>query len=299
MRPADAIVTTCENCWCFSNGYLKSGKAGTGNGNGFKNGGGDNSNADSLRHFFTCKNCLSFCNLVKGFDQNNDRGSMTWINCSAYNNGTYNYSCPGKLRVADSLTIINCISVGSSGTNLATTLFKYHFTSNSWLSPFTTAAPSDFVSLDTTGVRGARKADGSLPDITFMHLSSTSQYRNAGTLELGATSKDLGAFAYSMATDVEKQASTSIPATIRLLPNYPNPFNPSTQITFIVAGREFTALKVYDVLGKEVATLFAGVAEPGKTYSVRFDASHCASGVYFSVLQSGAQRMVNKMMLVK
>ncbi|HLP14753.1 MAG TPA: right-handed parallel beta-helix repeat-containing protein, partial [Bacteroidota bacterium] len=95
----DTMVTIIENCWCFANGYLKSGKAGTGNGNGFKMGGGDKdaatqsiSNADSLRHRMILINCLSFDNKVKGFDQNNNRGSMTLLNCTAYRNGSYNFA---------------------------------------------------------------------------------------------------------------------------------------------------------------------------------------------------------------
>lgn len=119
----DAMKTVIENCWCFSNGYLKSGFAGTGNGNGFKMGGGDKvngiSNGDSLRHTMTVINCLSFNNLVKGFDQNNNRGSMTLINCTGYANGTSNFSVPGFIRVGETLTIINCISFASSGVTLA------------------------------------------------------------------------------------------------------------------------------------------------------------------------------------
>jgi hypothetical protein len=219
LRGADSVCTTLENCWCFSNGYLKSGAASSGNGNGFKNGGGDKvgtvSNGDSLRHYMTLKNCLSFCNRVKGYDQNNNRGTMKWINCSAYNNGTYNYSCPVVLRVKDSLIVINCISVGSSGTSLSTSLYKYRYSTDSWLSPFSTPATSDFQSLDTTGVRGPRQADGSLPDVAFMHLSSTSQFLDAGTMYSGIsfydTKPDLGCFEYSSLTPVQL---TSFAATV-------------------------------------------------------------------------------------
>jgi hypothetical protein len=297
LRGVTYSKTTIINCWSFRNGYLKDGSKSTGNGNGFKMGGED-TKTDSLCHDVTCINCLCFGNLVKGFDQNNDAGNMTWINCTAFNNGTYNFSCPGGIKSTSVLTIENCISYGSGGQNILATNPQVQKT-NSWSSGFATISSSMFTSIDTTGVTGARKVDGSLPDITFMHLSSTSQYRNAGTLDPGATSKDLGAFAYATATDVEQQISPSVPAAMRLLPNYPNPFNPSTQITFTVGNREFTTLKVYDVLGRETAALFAGVAEQGKTYSVRFDASHCASGVYFSVLQSGSERITHKMVLMK
>ena len=100
LRPSDSVFTTFENCWMFHNGYLKSGAASSGNGNGFKMGGGDNSNADSLRHNMTLKNCLAFDNRVKGFDQNNNRGSMTLLNCTAFRNGTnINISAGVKNRI--------------------------------------------------------------------------------------------------------------------------------------------------------------------------------------------------------
>ena len=228
-----------------------------------------------------------------------------WINCSAYNNGTYNYSCPGKLRVKDSLVIINSISVGSSGTNLATSLFTYHVTDDSWMSQYTAASASDFVSLDTTGVRADRKADGSLPDITFMHLSSTCQFRAAGTTELGATSTDLGAFAYQESvTDVAGPAS-STPSSFSLSQNFPNPFNPSTTIRYALSSQSRVTMKVYSILGQEVATLVDGIQDAGY-HQILWQASHLASGAYLvritaasTQVQGGSFTQVKKMLLMK
>jgi hypothetical protein len=71
-----------------------------------------------------------------------------------------------------------------------------------------------------------------------------------------------------------------------LLPSYPNPFNPTTQIRFTIANRELTIVKVYDLLGREVATLLNEVKEPGR-YTVQFDGSNLSSGVYFYQLRAG------------
>ena len=114
LRPSDSVFTTFENCWTFHNGYLKSGAASIGNGNGFKMGGGDNSNADSLRHNMTLKNCLAFDNRVKGFDQNNNRGSMTLLNCTSFRNGT-NINISARVKTGSVVTVKNCISAGSGG----------------------------------------------------------------------------------------------------------------------------------------------------------------------------------------
>ncbi|MEJ5304867.1 MAG: T9SS type A sorting domain-containing protein, partial [Ignavibacteria bacterium] len=89
-----------------------------------------------------------------------------------------------------------------------------------------------------------------------------------------------------------------IPKEFKLSQNYPNPFNPSTLIEYSVAKPEHITIKVYNVLGKEVATLVDEMKEPG-VYSVRFDASNLSSGIYFYKLQSESYNAVKKMILQK
>ncbi len=79
----------------------------------------------------------------------------------------------------------------------------------------------------------------------------------------------------------------SAPAGFVLCQNYPNPFNPTTTITFSVGRRERLSLKVFDVLGREVATLADEVGGPG-TYAVLWNAAGLASGVYFYQLRAGS-----------
>lgn len=80
--------------------------------------------------------------------------------------------------------------------------------------------------------------------------------------------------------------------------NYPNPFNPSTTISFTVKESGFVSLKVYDLLGKEVATLVSQELSNGK-YNVDFDASNLASGTYIYRLKTNNVVLTKKMMLVK
>lgn len=299
MRPSDNISTTLENCWSFMNGHLKDGsEISSGNGNGFKMGGGDNSNADSLRHNMILRNCLSFDNRVKGFDQNNNRGSMTLINCTAYRNGTYNFSIPGIRRAGETVTLVNCVSLGSSGITLLDPIVQ---STDSWSNSFNVSA-ADFVSLDTAGVRGPRKSDGSLPNITFMHLSGGSRLIDAGTpvgLPFNGTAPDLGAFEYANPTWVKNALASRSTQTHMLLQNYPNPFNPSTTISFTVQQDGPVTLKVYNTLGQIVTDLFKGAARREELYKVEFDAHFLTSGTYFCILSANGSRSIRKMVLLK
>ena len=111
-------------------------------------------------------------------------------------------------------------------------------------------------------------------------------------------SSGYSAFSKGSMTSVSPRPE-NIPLEFALYQNYPNPFNPSTTIEFTVPVREETSLKVYNILGQEVAVLFNGVAEAGQYHRVDFDASRLASGIYFARVQSGGKSLLKKMMLLK
>jgi hypothetical protein len=89
------------------------------------------------------------------------------------------------------------------------------------------------------------------------------------------------------------------PERLTLGQNYPNPFNPSTVIEFVVPMSGHATMKVYNVLGQEVATLFDGNAEAGRINSTRFDASNLPSGLYFYTLKSAGTSETKRMLLMK
>jgi hypothetical protein len=89
-----------------------------------------------------------------------------------------------------------------------------------------------------------------------------------------------------------------IPERFSLDQNYPNPFNPSTKISWQSPVSGHQTLKVFDVLGNEVATLVDEYKEAGK-YEATFDASKLSSGIYFYKLQSGNFVETKKMILMK
>ena len=89
-----------------------------------------------------------------------------------------------------------------------------------------------------------------------------------------------------------------IPKQFMLIQNYPNPFNPSTTIAYSIPGNEIVTMKVFDVLGKEAATLVNERKVAGE-YSISFNAQDLPSGIYFYQLRSGNFVETKKMILMK
>ncbi len=102
----------------------------------------------------------------------------------------------------------------------------------------------------------------------------------------------------SVYTDVAESVESFTPNEFDLSQNYPNPFNPVTRINYSIPRNSSVSLKVYDILGREVLTLFTGSLQKGN-YSVEFDASELTSGVYFYRIQSGEFLCTRKMLLMK
>lgn len=167
-----------------------------GNGNGFKIGG------EFTVHDVTLTNCLSVghkkTTKVRGFDQNNNAGSVTVYNCSAYDNavnyGFYNTTALDGVTISD-LTIKNCVGLAPIGANT----YPSDLTSsnNSWNTSGVTLTTADFISMDTTVILTARQADGSLPNIVFMQIADGSDLIDKGVnvgLPYSGTAPDLGCF---------------------------------------------------------------------------------------------------------
>ena len=158
-----------------------------GNGNGFKMGGNYSSHQIMVHH------CLAVANTVKGFDQNNNDGTMRVYNNTGYLNG-YDFGFTTKYGT---LSIQNCLSYKSKNNNATqskTTLVNSY---NSWNISGLTVSASDFLSLDTTQILAARQADGSLAGGTLLRLSTGSPLIDAGTnvgLTYTGAAPDLGCY---------------------------------------------------------------------------------------------------------
>jgi hypothetical protein len=100
------------------------------------------------------------------------------------------------------------------------------------------------------------------------------------------------------ATSVTNESGYDLPSVVELDQNYPNPFNPSTTINFAVPEQSTVKLVIYDMLGRKVAELLNEPKSPGR-YSINFDASRLASGLYLYRLQVGSSVLTKKMTLIK
>lgn len=200
LRGTNEVTTILENCWTWKNGYywIDGYTNSSMNGNGFKQGGSD---TKDLAHNFILKNCLSFNNKANGFDQNSSTGSQTMYNCTSVANlgRSYYFNSSVTLPAGKVFTLTNCVAYNNSSTSFRTGTI---LTTNNFA-----CASSQFSSIDTSGVSGPRKIDGSLPDIQFMHLHSTSSLIDIGTntgLPYYGIAPDLGCFEYNPFTKIEQ-----------------------------------------------------------------------------------------------
>jgi hypothetical protein len=97
---------------------------------------------------------------------------------------------------------------------------------------------------------------------------------------------------------LEKMNSEEMITETTLEPNYPNPFNPSTNIQYQLSTQSDVSVEIYDTGGRRVAILVNQMQQPG-VYTVQFDGSRLVSGIYFVRLQAGAFNHVQKLTLIK
>jgi hypothetical protein len=121
-----------------------------------------------------------------------------------------------------------------------------------------------------------------------------------GMMFVGATGRDAGVYRSIDQTvvSVKEPATVSDDGSIILFQNNPNPFNPLTIIKYQLADASQVSIKVYDIMGREVATLVNTYQEKG-IYDYTFNATGLASGIYFYKLNANGVQMINKMLLIK
>jgi photosystem II stability/assembly factor-like uncharacterized protein len=257
-----------------------------------------------------------------GFFQSNDNG-VTWINIS-FIAGVYSVNqftqaistiMDEKVGVKPTYALakINSnvvVSVGNAFIcykSISARSFANQTNANIVSDPIIsfTARGNILYAVDASGEMISSENDGMtwklfLPDLRYNVMSSlanNSLYIFAG---MARGIKRL----YLPFTNQEITQNIEIPTQSHLYQNYPNPFNPSTEITYELSAFGQVSLKVYDLLGKEVATLVDEEKEPG-IYKVEFNVSHSGrnremtSGIYLYTLVANGIRMTKKFILLK
>ena len=287
--------TVYDSCWCYNmapaqydmtnhiryatdkayvDGFTNHIIPNVGNGNGFKMGGNYYANNATAHH------CISVGNKVKGFDQNHNNGIMTVSNCTSYNNNpNYGYSDNSY----GTLIVKNCVSLSSKGSNsfgCKSVTQAY----NSWNTGFTCAS-TDFTSLDYTQMLNDRQSDGSLPEITLLHLQSTSGMIDKGTnvgFSFSGLAPDLGAFEYNSLTTVTTPSSSTSDISV---------YYTATNKEIAVRGF-INAVEVYQLTGQKI------YAQTYSSESLSIRAGNWTKGIYLVRVVSQNGILTTKKILV-
>jgi hypothetical protein len=133
----------------------------------------------------------------------------------------------------------------------------------------------------------------------FMIAYQTDGMMYGGTISLMGAMIDGVYYGDSTTLSVNSQLrNKTIASDYALYQNYPDPFNPSTTISFTIPARSAVTMKIYDILGKEVATIVSQEL-PAGTYSRQWNAAKMSSGIYFYRLQAGSFTQTKRLVLLK
>ena len=146
-----------------------------------------------------------------------------------------------------------------------------------------------YVSVDN-GVTWTSFSSGMPADTRIWSLAGSSDNIFAGTSS--------GIWVTGSPTEVTGVREISAPLTFTLNQNYPNPFNPSTNISFSIPSKSFVSLKIYDRLGREVATIFSEEISAGY-YTRKWNAANIPGGIYFYRLKAGSFTETKKLILLR
>ncbi|HAY33641.1 MAG TPA: T9SS type A sorting domain-containing protein [Ignavibacteria bacterium] len=230
-----------------------------------------------------------------------------------YNGDTiYNYSCWNSTCIGELITF-QCVD-SCAFPNTATCLMNFDKPLPVELNSFTATADNGNVILswttsmemNNTGFDIERKTESVWGKIGFIEGKGNSDVLsdytfidkklNPGSYNYRLKQIDFnGNFEYY---DLSGFVNIGVPNTFKLSQNYPNPFNPSTRIDFALPNNSNVILKIYDLTGKEVETVLNDFRTAGY-YTVNFNASNLASGIYYYKLTAGNDIAVNKMVVVK
>ena len=274
----NASYLLIENCWSWGNGYREDRRTLGGDGDGFKLGGETQTQTGLLR---TVRNCISFDNKEWAFNENGAASDMELYNNTSYNNG-YSNGWSGGFHLnypGIAYNIKNNISYKNIP-SLTDFTVKTKIDHNSWNSGLTVSS-SDFLSLDSTGVSGARGTNGELPVLYFLKLASGSALIDAGVdvgIPYDGNSPDLGAFEFQtsepaplpryISSVIEDATPTLLEMTYDLTLN--NLIVPSASAFSVQVNSVSTTVIAAAISGNKVQITLPGPAKFGDIITVSY-----------------------------
>jgi hypothetical protein len=229
--------------------------------------------------------------------------ASTTPNAMTWNLGSFKITSTGNGTFVDTATTANHTITGT-GPDLFTGFSNYSFVPRSGTCTVTYAGATQKVlggAYNNLTIAGS----GNMPLTAAATVSGTLTL-TSGNLDnsvyqvtvSGSIVKTGGTTSRNPVTTGVEESNSLAPDRYTLNQNYPNPFNPSTNFTYQVAGQEFVSLKVYDALGREVASLVNEVKQAG-TYGATWNAAGFGSGIYFCKMQAGSFLDTKKLILMK
>ena len=224
----------------------------------------------------------------------NNGSSWTAVSNSLANAYVYSLAVNGtNLFAGTNYGVYFFTNNGTSWTEMDTSLTNYNVLSLAIAGENLFAAAGDGVYLSTDNGSSWTQVNTGLPNTSVWALAVSGTNLFAGTYNSGVWRRPLS----ELITAVKGNENQK-PTQFGLDQNYPNPFNPSTTINYSIPKAGLVILKVYDVLGKEVATL-VNEEESSGNHHILFNANKLASGVYFYRLIAGNSFITKKLILMK
>jgi hypothetical protein len=278
-----------DSCWAFYNGYSE-GFISRGDGNGFKAGGYGGSSFSSLPNpipINTIRFCLAVANKQSGFYSNHHLNGSKWLNNTAYKNkrnfNLLNREAPtedGYLKDVPGWGHLMRNNLGYEATylELANIDKMVCDLSHNYFDLDIEIDDSDFLSLDESALTASRKVDGSLPEITFLHLNSGSDLIDKG-INVGFPFKgiapDLGCFESDISTQIHLQTEMDN-LNFRY---YPNPFSKVMEIAFTLNEDSEVDISIINLHGNVVRTIGNKRYPKGKN-TIFFERNDMPHGAY-------------------
>ena len=270
----ETVKTTVEYCITYANGTLSNGDK-KGNGNGFKMSSKDGYNEFDAIH------CLAYGNQGgssghKGFDANNGNGKLTMINCSAADNGAAEYSMKTGTSV-----FVNCNSIGSGSKEIITSS-KSSVTTCDW-----TGSPSDFESMDPSGLTAPRNPDGSLSAKTLSFMKpkkGNTKFIDKGTningMKYSGSKADIGWIEVGLdLVGIKDMKIDRTPASsAELITSITSVAKGILNVDFTVLPSGKLDVAIFDINGKKVLHLSNTFGAAGKSQTI--DLRKLAAGTY-------------------